>query len=88
MRAIEQELLKSSGGHRPQPILLTFLDWPMGRVDTSQLVHACHKPLSCFPHKAMINTSTVLTSGHVKKTIDSVVSLLRFTAYWAAKSDN
>ena len=30
MRAIEPELLKSHGGHRPQPTLLTFLDWPNG----------------------------------------------------------
>ena len=52
MRAIEPELLKSNGGHRPQPTLhllcYFFLTGPMDRVDTSQLVHACQKPLSCF----------------------------------------
>ena len=30
MRAIEPKFLKSNGGHRPQPILLTFLDWLSG----------------------------------------------------------
>ena len=30
MRAIEPELLKSRGGHRPQPSMLTFLVWPNG----------------------------------------------------------
>ena len=30
MWAIEPELLKSHGGHRPQPTLLTSLDWPNG----------------------------------------------------------
>ena len=30
MRAIGPKFLKSNGGHRPQPILLTFLDWSNG----------------------------------------------------------
>ena len=63
-----------------------FLIGPMGRIDTSQLVHACHRPLSCFSTQS--NDKNVYLPLFLDMfKINSVVSLLRFTAYWDAKSD-
>ena len=87
MRAIEPELLKSHGGHRPQPTLLTFLDWPNGP-------HWCESTTRATSHLAVFFSPNNDKSVHrfhfwtCSKTINSVVFQFHFTAYWAAKSDN
>ena len=88
MWTIESELLKSNGGHRPQPTLLTCLDWPNGPHWYKSTCARMPQTTSLFfspsndrsVHRPHFWTCSI--------TINSVVPLLHFTAYWATKSDN